>query len=94
MTEPADPSVETVIQRLREGATVLDEPFHHDAIAVAMLEAADLLSTLQRERDSAQNLANIYGDAVAEWRPIVERAESAEAEARAARSSCGRRSRD
>lgn len=36
-----------LVARLREGATVLDEPYHHAALASAMNEAADTLVALQ-----------------------------------------------
>lgn len=44
---------ETVITRLREATTVLDEPFHREAVAATMIEAADHLSALQQQRDEA-----------------------------------------
>lgn len=43
-----------VAERLREACGVLNEPFHHDAIAVTLQEAADLITTweaLLRELD-------------------------------------------
>lgn len=46
--DPVTPQAqaETLIERLREAATVLDEPFHHDAIAVMLMEVADFLAAL------------------------------------------------
>jgi hypothetical protein len=36
--------------RMEEGTTVLDEPFHHDALTARMLEVAALLRALAEER--------------------------------------------
>jgi hypothetical protein len=49
---------EDLIARLREACGVLDEPFHHDAICVALNEAADALAQADtRERQAFDDYA-------------------------------------
>jgi hypothetical protein len=56
-----------------------------DEDAELSLEAADALTTLSASHAEQKALADVYGDAVAEWRPIVERAKELEAELQEAR---------
>lgn len=41
--------MDDIVERLREGATVLDEPFHRNALELVMLEAADEIERLRTE---------------------------------------------
>jgi hypothetical protein len=46
---PGERPDQGLIDALREGATVLDEPFHREAIAEVMLRAADALASRSTE---------------------------------------------
>jgi hypothetical protein len=96
---PGAPDIPALIARLQDFAGC-DCGFEHrdptesahrgtcrifDEDAELSLEAADALTTLSASHAEQKALADVYGDAVAEWRPIVERAKELEAELQEAR---------
>lgn len=48
-----------IAQRLREACTVLDEPFHHDAIAVTLMEAATEIEALRSRLSELERAASV-----------------------------------
>jgi len=54
--------MDDIVERLREGATVLDEPFHRNALELVMLEAADEIERLRTALEAqAARIAELEG---------------------------------
>jgi hypothetical protein len=68
---PSRPEAGTLVERLREATTVLDEPFHHDAIAATLLEAADAIAeATTQEQALREELEKWKAHAFHGWRDI------------------------
>jgi hypothetical protein len=77
--------IPALIERLRHAAHVsmvsADNKDYYCGVTIGdALAAADALTALSASHAEQKALADIYGNAVAEWRPVVERAEAAEAQ--------------